>query len=56
MHTNYKLSGAEKALLRIEKNYRDVLKKISTRLDKKVKESLYANNDKSISKSRIKSI
>lgn len=56
MHTNYKLSSAEKSLLRIEKNYNNVLEQISTRLDKKVKESLYVNNNKNISKSRIKGI
>lgn len=56
MHTNYKLSGAEEALLRIEKNYNTVLNQISARLDKKIKETIYVNNNKSISKSRIKSI
>lgn len=56
MHTNYKLSGAEKSLLRIEKNYNNVLEQISTRLDRKLKESLYVNNNKSISKNRIRSI
>lgn len=50
------MSGAEKALLRIENNYNNVLKQISVRLNKKIKESLYANNNKNISKSRIKSI
>lgn len=56
MLINYKMSEAEKVVLRIEKNYNKVLKQMSDRLDKKLKESLNANSNKNISKSRIKSI
>ena len=56
MLTNYKMQGAEKAVLRIEKNYNNILKQMSDRLDKKLKESLNVNSNKNISKSRIKSI